>query len=214
MTPATRVVTAPHSLYTVRYTNRERGLEELRRMREQAGLTQVDLAKASGVDRGTIIKIESGKRSPSIETLEKLADAMGREMGDFFPKGQASLFEGPEQRRDPGPLPWTTYINELATDLEEWSFGFHKGGDPADLPEREFLAFVGGASVAGETYRRAQETVEPLAIQHQDEDLARAWRRLSRVMLAMVTPAVEHRLSGMEQGTLPDNVVELKARVA
>lgn len=66
-------------------------MEELRRMREQAGLTQVDLAKASGVDRGTIIRVESGKRSPTIETLEKLARAMGAEIGDFFPKAQASL---------------------------------------------------------------------------------------------------------------------------
>lgn len=71
-------------------------MEELRRMREQAGLTQVDLAKVSGVDRGTIIKIESGKRSPSIETLEKLARAMGAEIGDFFPKAQPPLPLDPE----------------------------------------------------------------------------------------------------------------------
>lgn len=202
-------------MYTARHTTRERGLEELRRMREEAGLTQVGLAKASGVDRATINKVEQGKRSPSIETLEKLAAAMNHEMSDFFPKGQASLFEDPaEQRRASSPIPWTAYINELATDLEEWSFGFHKGGDPAELPEREFLAYVGGASVAAETYGRAQKTVEPLAVQHQDEDLARAWRRLSRVMLAMVTPGVERRAAHLEPGTLPDNVVELKARVA
>ncbi len=189
-------------------------MEELTRLRSELGWSQQRLADESGVNKATINQIEKGRRSPNVETLEKLAAAMGREMGDFFPKGQASLFESPEQRRAPGPSPWTAYVNELATDLEEWSFGFHKGGDPAELPEREFLAFVGGASVAGETYRRAQGTVEPLALQHQDEDLARAWRRLSRVMLAMVTPGVERRLSEMERGALPDNVVELKARVA
>ncbi len=189
-------------------------MEELTRVRNELNWSQQRLADESGVNKATINQIERGRRSPNIETLQKLADAMGREMGDFFPKGQASLFESPEQRRVSDPTPWTAYINELATDLEEWAYGFHEGGDPADLPEREFLAFVGGASVAGETYRRAQRTVEPLAVQHQDEDLARAWRRLSRVMLAMVTPGVERRLSEMERGTLPDNVVELKARVA
>jgi transcriptional regulator with XRE-family HTH domain len=190
-------------------------MEELTRARNELGWSQQKLADESGVNKATINQIERGRRSPNVETLEKLADAMGLEMSDFFPKGQASLFEGqPEQRRAPDALPWTEYINELATDLEEWSFSFHKGGDPAELPEREFLAFVGGASVAAETYRRAQGTVEPLAVQHQDEDLARAWRRLSRVMLAMATPGVERRLGQMERGGLPDNVVELKASVA
>ncbi len=189
-------------------------MEELTRLRSELGWSQQRLADESGVNKATINQIERGRRSPNVETLEKLAAAMDREMGDFFPKGQASLSDSPEQRRAPEPPHWTAYINELATDLEEWAYGFHEGGDPADLPEREFLAFVGGASVAAQTYWRAQETVKSLALQYQDEDLARAWRRLSRVMMAMVTPSVERRLSEMDRGTLPDNVVGLKARVA
>lgn len=66
-------------------------MEDLRRMREEAGLTQVSLAKVSGVDRATINKVEQGKRSPSIETLEKLAEALDIEVADFFPKAQAPL---------------------------------------------------------------------------------------------------------------------------
>ncbi len=189
-------------------------MEELTRLRVERGWSQQRLADESSVNKATINQIERGRRSPNIETLEKLADALGVEIGDFFPKAQASLFEKSEQRRAPDPLAWTAYINELATDLDEWSFGFHKGGDPAELPEREFLAFVGGVSVAEETYRRVRGIAEPLAVQHQDEDLARAWRRLSRVILAMITPGVERRLNVMERGALPDNVVELKAKVA
>lgn len=188
-------------------------MEELTRLRVERGWSQQRLADEAGVNKATINQIERGRRSPNVETLEKLADALGAGVADFFPKAQGSLFENPEQRPAPS-LAWAAYINDLATDLEEWSFGFHNGGDPAELPEGEFLAFVGGASVAGEAYRRAQKTVEPLAIEHQDEDLARAWRRLSRVMLAMVTPGVERRLGELERGVLPDNVVELKARVA
>ncbi len=187
-------------------------MEELTRLRMERGWSQQRLAEESSVNKATINQIERGRRSPNIETLEKLADALGVGIGDFFPKAQASLFENSEQRRAPDPLAWTAYINELATDLEEWSFGFHKGGDPAELPEREFLAFVGGVSVAGETRRRVQGTVEPLAVQHQDEGLARAWRRLSRSMLAMVTPGVERRLAEIERGELPENVVQLSNR--
>jgi len=66
-------------------------LEELRRIREEAGLSQSQLARESGVDRATINKIEQGKRSPSIATLESLARTLGVEVADFFPKAQATL---------------------------------------------------------------------------------------------------------------------------
>lgn len=89
-----------HDLYTTRHTSKERGLEELRRMREETGFTQVGLARTSGVDRGTIIKIERGQRSPTVETLAKLARAMGVEISDFFPKAQASLPDFEDERRE------------------------------------------------------------------------------------------------------------------
>jgi transcriptional regulator with XRE-family HTH domain len=66
-------------------------LEELRHIREGAGLSQSQLARESGVDRATINKIEQGKRSPSIATLESLARTLGVEVADFFPKAQAPL---------------------------------------------------------------------------------------------------------------------------
>jgi transcriptional regulator with XRE-family HTH domain len=68
-------------------------LEELRRIREEAGLSQAKLARESGVDRATINKIEQGKRSPSIATLESLSHALAVEVADFFPKAQAPLPE-------------------------------------------------------------------------------------------------------------------------
>lgn len=66
-------------------------MQELKRIREEAGYTQVGLAEISGVDRGTIIKVERGSRSPTVETLGKLAVALNVEVADFFPKGQAPL---------------------------------------------------------------------------------------------------------------------------
>jgi transcriptional regulator with XRE-family HTH domain len=66
-------------------------MRELTRIREERGLSQQGLADASGVNKATINQIERGRRSPNLETLEKLADALTVEIADFFPKAQASL---------------------------------------------------------------------------------------------------------------------------
>ncbi|MGB9661248.1 MAG: helix-turn-helix domain-containing protein [Moorellaceae bacterium] len=47
--------------------------ERLRKLREQAGLTQEELAKLLGVERSTISRYESGNRDPSSEMLDRLA---------------------------------------------------------------------------------------------------------------------------------------------
>jgi len=65
---------------------------QVRLMREARGMTQVQLAAASGVNRATINQIERGRRKATLETLEKLALALDAEMADFFPKMQARLF--------------------------------------------------------------------------------------------------------------------------
>ena len=48
------------------------------RAREQAHLTQEQLAERSGLSRNTIIRIERGSTSPSIKTLGKIASALGK----------------------------------------------------------------------------------------------------------------------------------------
>jgi transcriptional regulator with XRE-family HTH domain len=66
-------------------------MEELRQIREARGWTQQRLADESGVNKATINQIERGRRSPNVETLGRLADALSVEMGDFFPKAQSWL---------------------------------------------------------------------------------------------------------------------------
>jgi transcriptional regulator with XRE-family HTH domain len=66
-------------------------VEEVRRIRKERGLTQRGLANASGVDQATISMVESGKRRPHLETLDSLADALGVEVGDFFPKAKEAV---------------------------------------------------------------------------------------------------------------------------
>jgi transcriptional regulator with XRE-family HTH domain len=48
--------------------------ENVKRLRERAGMTQTDLSKRSGLDRAHISKIESGDRGASVLALIALAD--------------------------------------------------------------------------------------------------------------------------------------------
>jgi transcriptional regulator with XRE-family HTH domain len=188
-------------------------MESIKKLREQKGMRLAKLAVLADMDPATLWRYETGKRSPSVERLEKLAEVLEVEVIDFFPKAQAPL---PLEEEVAGASQvWAEYINEHATDVEEWAYGFHKGGDPAELPEREFLAFIGGVSVATEEYRRIGKLTDALyreAGGNLDEDLGRAYRRLSRAMLAMVTPGVEKRMEQLEPGALPDNVIHLQDR--
>jgi putative transcriptional regulator len=49
-----------------------------------AQMTQAELADACGVTRQTIIALEAGKYSPSLELAFKLANALGRTLDDVF----------------------------------------------------------------------------------------------------------------------------------
>jgi transcriptional regulator with XRE-family HTH domain len=74
-------------------------MDELRRIRKERGLSQQRLADLANVDKVTIVHIEGGKVSPKVETLEKLAAALGVEMADLFPKAQPPLPEADLERR-------------------------------------------------------------------------------------------------------------------
>lgn len=50
---------------------------KLRMVREEQGLTQGDLAKQAGVSAGLVGQIEQGKVQPSLQTVEKIAQATG-----------------------------------------------------------------------------------------------------------------------------------------
>jgi DNA-binding XRE family transcriptional regulator len=58
---------------------------KVRQLRDQAGLTQVELAKKSGLPQSHISRIEAAKLSPSQATLEKIGKAMNRPLSDIDP---------------------------------------------------------------------------------------------------------------------------------
>jgi putative transcriptional regulator len=49
-----------------------------------ASMTQQELAQACGVTRQTIIALESGKYSPSLELAFRIARALGRTLDEVF----------------------------------------------------------------------------------------------------------------------------------
>jgi transcriptional regulator with XRE-family HTH domain len=94
---------------TLRLVER-RTVDRIRRARRRLGLSQEELAEASGVSAATIVQVELGNRRPQGRTLRKLAAALGVEVADLLeeeahPKAESrsslepSLFNGVEEER-------------------------------------------------------------------------------------------------------------------
>lgn len=56
----------------------------IRDLRTQRDLTQADIASQLGVTRQTIIAIEQGRYSPSLEMAFQIAAALGAPLDDVF----------------------------------------------------------------------------------------------------------------------------------
>ena len=49
----------------------------LRQLRLENGLTQAELARRTGIHRPNIARVEAGRHTPSLDTLARIADAIG-----------------------------------------------------------------------------------------------------------------------------------------
>jgi transcriptional regulator with XRE-family HTH domain len=71
----------------------------------ERGLSQAKLAVMADMDPATLNRLERGTGNPNLKTLERVADALGVEVADFFPKAQhrsslePSLLDGLEEER-------------------------------------------------------------------------------------------------------------------
>jgi transcriptional regulator with XRE-family HTH domain len=59
-------------------------MRTVRMSRARSGLSLVELAEASGVDRNAISQIERGRRKPHLETLVKLSRALNTPLEEFI----------------------------------------------------------------------------------------------------------------------------------
>jgi transcriptional regulator with XRE-family HTH domain len=59
-------------------------LKNIKDIRNVAAVSQVELAKRSGLARSTIVNYETGKCVPRVDDLEKIAKALEVDICDFF----------------------------------------------------------------------------------------------------------------------------------
>src|SRR5579884_4101419 len=57
----------------------------IRSYRTSRGLSQGDIERRTGLLRCYLSRVENGHTVPSLETLAKIADALGMSLADFFP---------------------------------------------------------------------------------------------------------------------------------
>lgn len=59
--------------------------ENIRKLRQKKGISQDRLSKEADIALNTVVKIETGESpNPTVETLEKIAKALGVSMSDLF----------------------------------------------------------------------------------------------------------------------------------
>lgn len=57
--------------------------KNIARIRRKKGLTQLDVAAATGMEANSLGRIENGRTNPTIKTLLKLAKAMGVSLSEL-----------------------------------------------------------------------------------------------------------------------------------
>lgn len=73
--------------------------ERLKFIRESRKMTQVDLAKLSGLTQSTIANLEKGNKEPSIKSLEALAKALDIHIATLFSAEDVYVFDLKRLRR-------------------------------------------------------------------------------------------------------------------
>lgn len=58
--------------------------QNLKRIREEKGMTQGDICRATGFDRGYISRVENGEKNPTLLNLEKIAKALGVKLEELI----------------------------------------------------------------------------------------------------------------------------------
>jgi transcriptional regulator with XRE-family HTH domain len=96
--------------------------EEIRRRREEQGLTGFQLAVKAGMTPSAVSQIETGKRTPNSASVVKLATALGVEVGELYPKAQE-------------PLPFDESLISRR-EVQEWL------REQGHMTEEEFLAWA------------------------------------------------------------------------
>ncbi|HUP28126.1 MAG TPA: helix-turn-helix transcriptional regulator [Chloroflexia bacterium] len=80
--------------------------ERLRELRTQKNITASDLARRSGLTKGFVSQVETGRSNPSLQSLQQLATALDVPLAELLTSPAAALPHPtpPQLIRDSGPL--------------------------------------------------------------------------------------------------------------
>jgi len=70
---------------------------DVARLRKRAGLTQAELARRAGTTQAVVSRLESGRKTPGFETLERIVSATGKQLRVVF--GERKSVPSREERR-------------------------------------------------------------------------------------------------------------------
>ncbi len=98
--------------------------ERLKKMREEKGLTQVQLASLSGISSRMIQKYECGVSRPRYDAAEKLAKALHASVSELLGEGGILVAQAAEQYGARGARQAEALVSEVT--------GLFAGGELAD----------------------------------------------------------------------------------
>ena len=98
--------------------------ERLKKMREEKGLTQVQLANLSGISCRMIQKYECGVSRPRYDAAEKLANALNVSVSELLGEGGILVAQAAEQYGNRGAKQAEALVSEVT--------GLFAGGELAD----------------------------------------------------------------------------------
>jgi transcriptional regulator with XRE-family HTH domain len=154
--------------------------QEIRLRREAKGWSQAKLAGEAGMGVSGVSQIETGARNPSAVTLRKLADALGVDVAEFFPKAPASPSTEPspaEEERRARERAAILAMKSATRDTEEVDKRARDGAEDFPL----------GAIVEISNWREALRLFfeEAAAVREPSRELAEAWQRLDEAYKTM-----------------------------
>lgn len=62
----------------------QRFAKNMKKLREAKGMSQGDIHRATRIDRAYISNLEAGKQNPTLETIAKIAEALGVSSGELL----------------------------------------------------------------------------------------------------------------------------------
>jgi transcriptional regulator with XRE-family HTH domain len=137
--------------------------EEIRRRRQEKGLTGVQLAAKAGMAPSAVSQIETGRRTPNSASVIKLAEALECEVADLFPKAlQARLpLEEPFRRliSRPGVQDWlrerdAKFAGMSGEEFADYLRELSTGDKEPDERERAFDRLLSDMEAEREATRR------------------------------------------------------------